>query len=44
MIITSGGNEIERVLEYDVLGNILNDVNFSKEERDEKAHEGLGSW
>ena len=44
LIITQGGKEIERILEYDVLGNILNDLNYNKSERDENVHQGLGSW
>jgi hypothetical protein len=33
MVIKTGTDELERIEEYDVLGNILNDMHFGAEKR-----------
>lgn len=42
MIISSKGTEIERIMEYDTLANILNDIHYTPEQRQSRGHEGLG--
>lgn len=42
MLITCRGAELERIVEYDVLGNMLNDLNLSPQKRSTRGPEGLG--
>lgn len=42
LIIRSSGVELERIEEYDVLGNVLNDMNYSIEKRASVLNQGTG--
>jgi hypothetical protein len=42
LIVYNKGTEIERIMEYDTLGNILNDMNYDPATRRQRGHEGVG--
>ena len=42
LVIYCKGTEIERIMEYDTLAAILNDVHYTPEQRQSRGHEGLG--
>lgn len=42
LVIYSKGSELERIMEYDTLAAILNDVHYTPEQRQARGHEGMG--
>lgn len=42
MIITEQGNELERIMHYDVIANMIKDMSYGRTIRTTKDHEGLG--
>ena len=42
LVVGCGGNELERIQEYDTLGNFLSDMSYSPEMRLNRQHEGVG--
>jgi hypothetical protein len=38
LVVKTGTNELERIEEYDVLGNILNDMHYGPEKRSQNLN------
>jgi len=42
LVLSCGGNEIERIQEYDTLGSVLADMSYSPEIKQNRQYEGVG--